>query len=61
MTSTVAGTRNASATQPHDCEKYAPSLALAAVTIAATPAATTTVLRLLVMLGIRPTYSVIEP
>ena len=37
---TVVGTRNASATQPHDCEKYAPSLALAAVTIAATAAAT---------------------
>ena len=24
MSSTVVGTRKASATQPHDCEKYAP-------------------------------------
>ena len=38
MSNTVVGTRNASATQPHDCEKYAPWLAFAAVTIAATAA-----------------------
>ena len=43
ISSTVVGTRNASATQPQDCEKYAPSLAFAAVTIAATAAATMSV------------------
>ena len=61
--STVVGTRNASATQPHDCEKYAPSLALAATTMAATAAATTIVLRVLVNTPaprLSP-YSVTEP
>lgn len=59
--STVVGTRNASATQPQDWEKYAPSLAFVAVTMAATAAATTNVLRLLVTVDPFSTYSVIEP
>src|SRR5262249_39678941 len=38
---TVGGPRNASATQPHDCEKYAPWLAFAAITMAAVATPTT--------------------
>ena len=62
--STVEGTRNARATHPHDCEKYAPSLAVAAVTIAATAAATTSVRCVLVIMTgrfRRSPYSVVEP
>ena len=57
MSRTVVGTRNASATQPHDCEKYAPWLAFAAVTIAATAAATTYVLCVLVIVAPRAPVS----
>ena len=43
MRRTVVGTKNANATHPHDCEKYAPWLAFAAVTTAAVAKAITQV------------------
>jgi hypothetical protein len=49
--STLVGTRNASATHPHDCEKYAPELAFAATTIAASAPPTRAVLRDLVIVA----------
>ena len=41
MRRTVVGTKNANATHPQDCEKYAPWLAFAAVTTAAVAKAIT--------------------